>query len=329
MKKLIVAVAALALMAGSAYAAEWNFYGYAQVFTVWSETDTIDGDDGDWIYEEGLYDGACIGAEVKVSDELSAVFEYDSTGGTATISYLYGEWNFGPGSLTVGVADNPINITYSNQLVAGGTYQDLNLNGYGDFDSSDPAEVMLTFGGFKVAIVAPNDYFGNAEVVIPSIQVAYTLGFDMGEVAIAGGYATYEVNDEDIDGYGIGAGTNLNFGPVGVFATVMYGQNVAMINAETASGLAGRGTTAEDCDSLGFTIGAKFTINEMFAVEAGYGYIKDELGDVDDKGQSYYIQAPVTVAPGVTITPEVGMIDEMDSTQEETLYFGACWEIAF
>ena len=34
MKKIIVAALTLALVAGSAYAAEWNFYGEAKVYTV-------------------------------------------------------------------------------------------------------------------------------------------------------------------------------------------------------------------------------------------------------------------------------------------------------
>ena len=39
MKKIIVAVASLALMAGSAYAADWNFYGSARVSTFWYDVD--------------------------------------------------------------------------------------------------------------------------------------------------------------------------------------------------------------------------------------------------------------------------------------------------
>ena len=225
MKKIILAVAVLALMAGSAYAAEWNFYGTAQVFTVWSETDEIGGDDGDLQYHEGLYGGANIGADVTVSDELSGGFEYDTSDGKATIVNLYGEWNFGSGSLTVGQTGGPIGIAYSNQFAAG-EEEDLGLGGFGDFDCSEAAEIMLTFGGFQIAFRAPNDVYGGAEVTIPAIHASYAFGFDMGEVVIAGGYATYEVNDEDVDGYGIGAGADLNFGPVGVFGTIMYGQNV-------------------------------------------------------------------------------------------------------
>lgn len=331
MKKLIVAAAALALMAGSAYAADWNFYGTARVSTVWQQDDVIDGEDGDLQYVEGLYQDACIGAEVKVSDELSAAFEYDAdgAGGSAGVEVLYGEWNFGAGSLLVGQAETPINIAYSNQFVAGDA-EDLTLWGFGDFYVDERPEIMLTFGGFKIAIVSPEtDDYAAVQTVIPAIHVGYTLGFDMGEVTFAGGYSTFESNDEDIDSYGIGAGASLNFGPVNVFGTFLYGQNVAVLGVVSSSNYQGVGTLAEDCDSIGFTAGAKFTVNEMFAVEAGYGYIKDEIDDVKDAGRSYYLQAPITMAPGVTLTPEVGVIDDMETGQNERLYFGAGWEIAF
>ena len=49
----------------------------------------------------------------------------------------------------------------------------------------------------------------------------------------------------------------------------------------------------------------------------------------EDEAQAYYLQAAITLAPGVTITPEVGMIDQIESGQDETLYFGASWAIAF
>ena len=106
----------------------------------------------------------------------------------------------------------------------------------------------------------------------------------------------------------------------------------ATVGAETATGLGGAaavGTDVDDCDSMGFTLGVKFTVNEMIALEAGYGYIKDEIDDTEDEGQSYYIQAPITLAPGVTVTPEVGVVDGMDDGDNESMYFGAGWEIAF
>ncbi|WP_287036702.1 hypothetical protein [Desulfobacter sp.] len=78
-----------------------------------------------------------------------------------------------------------------------------------------------------------------------------------------------------------------------------------------------------------------FAVNDMLTLEAGYGYIHDEIddnawtGSESNIAQSYYLQAPITLAPGVTVTPEVGMIDERETGEDETFYFGAAWAIAF
>ena len=344
MKKIIVAVAALALMASSAYAAEWNFYGEAKIYTGWSDIDSVDGgDNGDYYdvqYSEGMYANANIGANVKVSDELSARFEYGTDGG-ANIRHLYGVWNFGSGSLTVGQTDTPINVGYSNQLVPVDENNDLGLGGYGDFDNSRNPELMLTFGGFSIAFLDPDtdawtDGAYTTQAIIPMIAMCYKATFDMGEVQIAGGYDRFEIDDdEDVDAYAIGLGTQMNFGAVGMFATFVWGQNIGNLGAATGTQYEGYGyydgTDVDDCESIGGTIGMTFAVSEMLTLEAGYGYIHDEFDDDDSTSiaQSYYMQAAITMAPGVTVTPEVGMIDNRETGEEETIYFGATWAIAF
>jgi len=353
MKKIIVAVAALALMASSAYAAEWNFYGKAMLWTGWSDMDPVkgngNGDAYDTQYNEGLYTDSKVGANVKVSDELTARFEYQlRNNGDVRLEHLYGAWNFGSGTLTVGHTDTPINVAYSNQMVMvddlAGNSEDLGLGGFGDFDNGQNAEIMLTFGGFSIAFLDPDDdnaYGASTQAIIPMIAACYKATFDMGEVQIAGGYNTFEVDDdEDFDAYGIGLGTQLNFGAFGMFATFVWGQNMANLGAGTATENIYACSAAydavnhkfNDCESIGGTIGVTFAVNDMLALEAGYGYIHDEFDDGDygsSIAQSYYLQVPITLAPGVTVTPEVGMIDEREAGADETIYFGAAWAIAF
>ncbi|NDY73266.1 hypothetical protein DO021_17020 [Desulfobacter hydrogenophilus] len=367
MKKIIVAIAALALMASSAYAAEWNFYGEAMVYTGWVDSDPVDDstvgetignfidDFGDDLqYDEGLYTIAKIGAYVKVSDELSGRFEYQVKDGDVVLEHLYGAWNFGSGILTVGHTDTPINVAYSEQLTSNGTYEDLGLGGFGDFDNGQNAEIMLTFGGFSIAVINPErsawtwntdetsyevedgDYT-NTQAVIPMIAACYKATFDMGEAQIAGGYNTFEIDDsEDIDAYGVALGAQLNFGALGMFVTGVWGQNIANLGTETASQYTGYaiydGVDVNDCESMGGTIGVTYAVNDMLALEAGYGYIHGEFdeGDLSSSiAQSYYLQAAITLAPGVTVTPEVGMVDHREAGTTEDLYFGAAWAIAF
>lgn len=338
MKKIIVAVAALALMASSAYAAEWSFYGSARVSTFWSEADTINGADGDWQYAEALQSNARIGANVKVSDELTARFEYGAKDDSANIRHLYGEWDFGSGSLLIGKTVTPIEVTYSSQVYK----DDSTLGGYGDFDNSRHPQIKLTFGGFQIAFIDTQESYDAGSTVygtqslIPMIAMAYTAEFDMGEVKVAGGYNTFEIsNDEDIDSYGIGLGANLNFGALGVFGTFVWGENLDGLAYTTGTAFQGKadynGTDVDDCESIGGTIGVNFAVSEMLTLEAGYGYIHDEMDDRGDSdiAQTYYLQAAITLAPGVTVTPEVGMIDERETAQTETIYFGAKWQIVF
>jgi opacity protein-like surface antigen len=346
MKKLIVAVAAIALMASSAYAAEWNFYGEAKIWTGWHDIDPVEGtDDGDYYdtnYDESLLTNSKIGANIVVSDELTARFEYGTSGGNANIRYLYGVWNFGGGTLTVGQADTPINVGYSNQVYD----NELGLGGFGDFDNDRHPELMLTFGGFSVAFLAPNTEYTNnnnaatatdftTQAIFPMIAMCYKMAFDMGEAQIAGAYNRFEIqDDEDIDSYAIGLGTQMNFGALGMFATFVWGENIGNIDdTETEyQGLAVyAGGEVYDCETIGGTIGVNFAVSEMLTLEAGYGYIHDELDDVDDTSiaQTYYVQAATTLAPGVTVTPEIGMIDYREVGEEEILYYGASWKIAF
>nr|WP_319491345.1 hypothetical protein [uncultured Desulfobacter sp.] len=351
MKKIIVAVTALVLMAGSAYAADWNFYGKAFLWTGWSDTDVINGADGDTQYGENLYNNARIGANITVSDELSARFEYGTDGG-ANIRHLYGVWNFGSGTLTIGQTDTPLNIDYSGQKVptnmannafADDNTADLAMGGFGNLDNSRNPEIMLTFGGFSIAFIDTDESYADSDTLgyatqslIPMIAMNYKYQFDMGEVQIAGGYNTFEVNnDDDVDSYAIGLGTDLHFGAFGMFASFIWGENVAGLGSDTATGFGGEavydGVDTDDCVSLGGYIGVNFAVSEMLTLEAGYGYIHDEMDDANTTSiaQTYYLQAAITLAPGVTVTPEVGMIDQRETGSDETIYFGAAWEIAF
>jgi hypothetical protein len=343
MKKLIVAVAALALMAGSAYAAEWDFYGSARIYTGWASDDNSKAfADDDWHYGEFLSGTSRVGANVKVSDELTANFEYGASDGKANIRHLYGKWNFGGGYLLVGHTTTPVAIGYSNQIVYNSDLADNGLSGFGNCDTGRSAQIQLGFGGFKIAFMNTDssDTVGvtASQKVIPQIAASYTLGFDMGEFVVGGIYNTYESGDNDIDSYVLGVGTNLNFGAANVFATAVYGQNIGIIvdnytQADFGGGQPELDATGDvnDNDSLGFTIGAGFTVNEMFALEAGYGYIQDDLDGAADKNkaQSYYIQSTITLAPGVTIVPELGFIDLKEDTEADITYLAAKWQINF
>lgn len=357
MKKVILVLAALALMVGSAYAAEWNFYGSARIGTFWDETDTISGADGDVQYSEYLHSNARIGAKVKVSDELTGRFEYGTGGGNANIRLLYGEWDFGTGKLKVGQDYTPISwYYYSNQVYANEACGDADagLLAQGALYSGRRAQVGLTFGGFKLAFVNPSTtvnnngktggvtYTGDTQAVIPAIQVAYRLDLDMLSLDFGAGYSTFEAavggDDEDVDSYVLALGAQFNMAGFFMKSDIYYGQNAGNLIAISVDGdnfaddgyaeISGGELLDNEC--LGFLLVAGYKINDTFTVEAGYGYTQTDLDDNDDdESATYYINTTINLAPGVFVVPEVGFFDGKENGDTEILYYGMKWQINF
>ena len=340
MKKLVVMVAALALFASTAYAADWNFYGSARVATFYTSTDTVDGPDVSDTLSEGLQGNSRIGATVKVSDELTGGFEY---GTGVNVRKLYGEWNFGAGSFLVGQTYTPLNKFYSNQVYDA----DNDLLAQGGIYSGRAPMLRLKFGGFEIAAVSPNtDDLGtglSAEVDVPAIEASYTLKFDALEVFLAGGYNSYELigaaTTYDVDSYVVALGLGLDLGAFYINGDIFAGQNAGNLMAISTTGddawgdglAAISGTQVLDNDAFGWLLVAGYKVNDMFTLEAGYGYVETELDTVstDDECASYYVNATVTLAPGVFFVPEIGYFDGNEAGEFETLYYGVKWQINF
>jgi len=356
MKKFIVAIAAMAMLTGSAYAADWNFYGSARVSTFYSSVDaqvagTADVDS----LAVALQGNARIGANVKVSDELSGRFEYGSSAGNANIRLLYGVWNFGAGTLLVGQDYTPIRMPYSNSTY--GT--DNAMGGNGELGSPRAGQLKLRFGGFQIAAVAPDTTYtaaaavASSEVKLPQLAAKYVYTGENFTASILGGYSTFDVNNETVNSVIVGAGAKGTFGAFTLAGQIHGGSNVGNLTSTATSNtaaiaaalpqgnitdgyanvvVAGTTTTVQDVDAIGYSLVAGYTVNDMFGLEAGFGYQETELdipGTTKDEVNVYYLQAPITMAPGVVIVPEVGVVDYKEATQTKTTYFGAKWQINF
>jgi hypothetical protein len=343
MKKLMVMVAALAMLASSAYAADWNFYGSARVATFYSQTEVIDsGADNNYQYSEAVQGNSRIGATVKVSDELTGGFEY---GTGVNVRKLYGEWNFGAGKLLAGQTYTPLNWFYSDQVYGG----DNDLLAQGGLYSGREGMLQLTFGGFKIAVLAPskaNDGVAATatEVKMPGIEATYSMTIENFGVKLGAGYQTYAVTvgaiENDIDSYVLALGANATFGAFYVGANIFGGQNAGnMIAIDTNGTNAWAGgyatltaTEVIDNDAFGAMIAAGFKLNDMFNFEVGYGYVEteyDTAGSTTDKAQSYYLNSTITLAPGVFFVPEIGTIDGDEGGDTQIDYFGIKWQINF
>jgi hypothetical protein len=349
MKKLIIMVASLALVASfamTAAAADWNFYGSSRVSTFWenAEGNAPSVKDQDQ-FSMGLQGNSRIGANVKVSDELTGRFEY---GSGVNLRLLYGTWNFGSGKFTVGQTYSPLNMFISNQVYGGDT--DL-LNVGGVYSGREPV-LQLAFGGFKVALVELNNADNvtgavYAENSFPALETSYLYKADNWNVKIAGGYQTYTQEmggglEIDVDSYIAAVSGGVNFGALYIKGNVYVGQNggnlIALNTAVTGAfgggGLAGinaAGNETDDNDIFGALIVVGGKINDMFSVEAGASAAsqeRDSWTDSDDVA-SYYLQSTITFAPGVFVVPEIGLIDYDEAGQAEVSYFGAKWQINF
>jgi len=348
MKKLIVALAVLVMMAGSAYASQWNFYGSARLGTFWSDIDTISGADGDTQYSEYLQVNARIGAKVKVSDELIGRFEYGASGDNANIRLLYGEWDFGAGKLLVGQDYAPLSWLWANQVYA----HDADLLAEGAVYSHRAPQLRLTFDGLKIAILNPDDtvnnndaaFIGTTQVVIPAIEVGYTLDLDMVKLDFGAGYSTFEATvgtvEEDIHSYVLAFGARFDMAGFFMKGDVYYGENAGNLiwisvggDRDWNDGFAEYDAVNGkflDNECIGFMLVAGYKINDTFTVEAGYGFNQTELDDNDDdQSATYYFNTTINLAPGVFVVPEIGFFDGKEDGDIENFYYGMKWQINF
>jgi hypothetical protein len=167
MKKLLIFCVAISMataFTAPAFAAEWAFYGISKMQTFWNdasrETTTaglFDDEDITWAQQGN----SRIGANIKVSDTITARFEY---GTGVNLRHLYGEWGFGVGKLLIGHTYVPVNVDPSGQVWA----EETGLCGFGAVDDTREDMIRFRFGNFDVAFVEPSHPGG----VLPAATAA-------------------------------------------------------------------------------------------------------------------------------------------------------------
>jgi len=289
MKKLMISVAVVLFMTGSAYAAaEWDFYGSARVSTFYSNFDNNMLEAGNPIlgtgtdtdkYDQDLNGNARIGANIKVSDSLTGRFEYGAKNDVANVRILWGEWDFGAGSLGVGKHYTPLLFPYSNQVynIYAMKDGDTNMSLFGMLYGKREAQVRLKFGNFQIAAVEPRTtvhydytttYYAttsslaptaqpSTEIKFPNIQAKYKIDFDWGHVNLASGFQNFDVVDGndtyDVTSYVLAIGGRLNVGKAYFKGNFWGGQNVGnlvdiLVGPQAYSTTSNLGTVAKDKD---------------------------------------------------------------------------------
>ncbi|MGD9058644.1 MAG: hypothetical protein PVF38_21055, partial [Desulfobacterales bacterium] len=397
MKKIILVIAAVALLASPAMAVDWNFYGSARMATFYESRDFGDsaasdltgegvlGDNGDEDANVSweLQGNSRLGATVK-AENVGGRFEFgissDGGGGNVSSRRIFGTWDFGAATLKVGKDYTPV-----KQFISGQAYDgDLGLLGIGTAYGSRRAQIGLSFGGFEVALIEPDgkllgnmstartedvtfilatngvdvgitvgieneDYTGgDVDEIIPKIEAAWGMSFDTWNFKINGGVNYYEIedvtndngNEKDVDvvAWTIGADAGFNFGPAYVRGAINYAQNPKEGGwhiSQNAANFDGD-DDVDDVDMIMGALVAGFKFTDQLTFEGGYGYRQDDpdgAGRDDDQQHSFYVQAVVSLAPGVWLIPEVGYYDYEDDTAKndegDFLYLGAKWQIDF
>lgn len=290
MRTPIVIAVLFVCITGSAYAADWNFYGSARVNTAYTKFDADPFSSNAAIfgmakgsdtsnYEQRLYGSARIGAKVKANDQLTGRFEFGALGGNANLRILWGEWNFGAGTLTIGQDYTPLFFPYANQTYSfnGLNKGDHNMSTFGMLYGNRKPLIRLKFGNFQIAAVQPSTLvsvygwrFGgaapaaaqpNTEVKLPSIQAKYKYDFNNGHVSVAAGYQTFDflsgTNEYKVDSYVLGIGGRLDIGQLYLKGNVWGGQNVGnladvLVNGGLYSTAGNAGTNDLDGDGRGY-----------------------------------------------------------------------------
>jgi hypothetical protein len=165
-----------------------------------------------------------------------------------------------------------------------------------------------------VAATAASDY----DTLLPTLNVGYkgaagNFSYNAGAL-----FQTFknDTADKTITSYLGYVNGKLTAGPAAIIFNLGYGQNTG--DMAIASGLAGatnKYVAAGDLSTKtieGFVQGS-FKASDMVTVAAGVGYVSDDRDNAAnaDNRMAFFVNAPLTIAKGFTITPEFSYYDEM------------------
>jgi hypothetical protein len=364
MKKIVMAIAVL-VMAAPALAADWSFYGSQRMETYWVHRDfgdaTVNGEDDDDGLIWNFQGNSRLGAKVK-ADKVRGHIEIGLKGnGSGDLDVgtrrAYGTWKFADGAeLVVGKDYTPI-----VQWISGQVFDwDNGLAGIGTNDGFRVGQIRLELGNFKVAAITANSsnasaaFDGDRDIVLPKFEGAYTLQLGKFYSTFTGGIQYFQIeqtdasvnqtDDIDIVSYILGLELGVDIGAFYIKTCGAWGQNWTdanwnnygyTSNSNAAAALNTAGDDTEDAKSWMAALVLGYKVSDALLFETGIGYRSDDNDAAQDKDTAWnaYLQAVITLAPGVYVVPEVGYFDYMDdnagNNEGYSWYAGAKWQIDF
>jgi hypothetical protein len=371
MKKWMVLFSVL-LLAAPAMGADWEFSGSQRMATFWNDIDygkvKIGGPNGDAPGDEdddaglnwSFQGNSRLQAKVK-ADKVNGYVELglrgtDGGDGQVRARRAYGTWHFSDsGALMVGKDYSPIIQFTSGQVID----EDLGLAGIGTNDGFRPGQIRLELGDFQIAAITaytsdtPGGDGSDVDSYLPKFEAAYAgkignftftpaVGFQY--LKEGRGASAVLTDDIDIISYILGLELGYEIGAAYIKAAGGWGQNWTNANwnsdgytsnQNAGAALNAAGDDTEDCMSWQAALIVGFKVSEALLLEAGAGYRSDDNDAAPDKDEAWsvYLQAVVTLAPGVYIVPEVGYFDYLDDNagndEGYRWYAGAKWQIDF
>lgn len=229
------------------------------------------------------------------------------------------------------------------------------------------ADVLTTGGLYPLTIADVDTYF-------PQLQASYQYQADTWRVKLAGAYqhtkvkkfqvfdaATMLYSDtrsKNLHSWLISIDGNINFGPLYLAAAGSVGQNWSDAQWNTTRG--GLGNDYAKTKSVGMSginfengsikntesvmgaliVGYRLTESLRFELGGGYRYDDNDAWSKSSNMWNVYLQAAYSVAPGFSITPEIGYVNlgktvsyRLDSDRGRDAgyiwYAGAKWQMDF
>jgi hypothetical protein len=206
------------------------------------------------------------------------------------------------------------------------------------------------------ALPAQTGATGDPDVYFPKLEAAYKLVLGAGYIKPFAGFQYYTVNSSaptqnvtdsiDVLSYVLGVGTSWNIGAFSIGGQLSYGMNEGVPNwangynvaAAQVPVLKANGKDIADIYTIQAMIVPALKVTDTLRFEAGLGYRQDNADgapgySLKDESWVGYVQAMITLAPGVFLCPEIGYIDYMDNRAGDDegykWYAGAKWQIDF
>jgi hypothetical protein len=331
----------------------------------------VNGQDDDQATQWYFQGNSRMGVRVK-ADKVSGLIELGlGTGGdggdTSVVTRrAFGVWKFTDNAwLKVGKDTSPVTDVISNQWFDA----DGDLYGEGNFYGRRPAGLTLGFGDFEIAFLTPSyggdtgtsagginsATGGDADSYIPRVEAGYKLKLGAGYIKPFAGFQYYTVestgignvtDDLDIWSWVLGVSTSWNIGAFSLGGQVSYGMNEGSVtgwstgyNPRAASqAYLDGGDDIANVYTLQALIVPALKFTDTLRFEAGLGYRQDNADGAPGFSQKDemwigYVQAMITMAPGVFLCPEVGYMDYMKdrggNDEGWNWYAGAKWQIDF